>query len=440
MATNKIFDTVLAADKILLYKNDEFVVEDDITVGITNGSIEFIGKPSSNLKSKQNIELKNHLLLPGLVNTHTHLPMSLFRGLADNLPLIKWLENYIFPLEGALLDKNFIGLGTRLSAVELIKSGVTTCCDMYFYNKSVAEAVDVAGLRALIGVAVPSVEKDWQQWKQKTLDLQKQYKNNSRIQAALAPHAPYTVSSDVLKQMGDFSKKENLFLSIHASESQQEQQEIKSKHGKTPIEYLHDLNVTGENSIFAHCVWASDSDLDIMAKTKTSLAYNPESNMKLSNGIAPIEEALSKGVVVGLGTDGSASNNNLNMFEEMGTGTKLQALKYGDKSLTAGQMLKMATIEGAKALGLSRKIGTIELGKKADLIAVNLQQPQFYPPHNLISHLIYSANGSEVSFTMCDGKILMQDYKLKTLNEEQIYEETLEASKKIKDFLQKKKH
>ena len=431
----KHFELLLCPEKILLYKEGKFIVETEKVVGIKQGRIDYIGPFSQDLKAQKIIKLERHLLSPGLVNTHTHLPMSLFRGLADDLPLKSWLEDYIFPLEANVVDQNFISVGTRLSAIELIKSGVTSFFDMYFYNEVMAQALDEAGLRAFVGVGVPSVEKDSMEWKKKTRDLKQKYEGHSRINIAIAPHAPYTLTSECLKEIGDFSKKESLPLTIHVSESEWEQQEIQKKHNKTPVQYLHDLNVTGEQALFVHCVYVNEEDLKIMSKTGTSFSYNPESNMKLSNGIAPVGEALKQGVVVGLGTDGSASNNNLNLFQEMDTGIKLQSLKYKDQSLDAQQMFQMATLGGAKALGLEKDIGTIEEGKRADLIAIELEHAHLYPPHNLVSHLVYSAQGSEVSFVMCEGRVLMENHQLQTLNAGGIYEEASLIEKKIKSFL-----
>ena len=433
------YDTLLLCEKILIYRGNEFVLEDNKAVGITQGRIVYLGDSSSKLKAKTTHILKNHLLCPGFVNTHTHLPMSLFRGLADNLSLKVWLENYIFPLEGALVKEDFVRTGTELALVELIRSGVTCCYDMYFYNQAIAETLDKSGLRGIVGVAVPSVEEDWKEWKKKTLDLQSQFKNHPRVKVSLAPHAPYTVEPSTLLEMGEFSKSENLPLVIHVSESKWEQEEIKRRHNKTPVRHLHDLGVTGENSLFVHCVQLNEEDLDIMAKTKTSFSYNPESNMKLSSGIAPVGEALEKGVVVGLGTDGSASNNNLNFFEEMGTGAKLQALKYGDKSLTAQQMLKMASIEGAKAMGLEKDIGSIEVGKRADIIALDLSHASFHPFYNPISNIVYTALGNEVSFVMCEGRVLMENYQLKTLDEQKIFRQSEFFADQVKEFLKSSK-
>ena len=444
----KEFDTLITCDHVLIYKSSgpttsnspnqkpfgRFVVEKDQAVGVKEGRIAFVGKISEDLKGKKTYHFKNHLLSPGLVNTHTHVPMSLFRGLADNLPLKEWLEGYIFPLESQFVKEDFIAAGTRLSALEFIRTGVTTFCDMYFYNQTLAEATDKSGLRGIIGVGVPSVEKDWREWKRKALELKNFYKDNPRIHSAIAPHAPYTVESGILAQTGEFAKSEKLLLTIHVSESAWEQEEIQKKHNTTPVQYLHSLGVTGPEALFVHCVHVNDKDLQIMAETGTSFSYNPESNMKLSSGVAPVVEALKAGVAVGLGTDGAASNNNLNFFGEMDTGIKLQSLKDGE-SFTAEEMFRMATIEGARALNLEKEIGSIEVGKWADMIAINLNHPQFHPPYNLISHLVYSAQGSEVDFVMCGGQVLMENHQVKTLNEQDIYLESRDFGNRTQKFL-----
>lgn len=431
----KTFETLLTAKQVLLYENNTFVAKENQAIGVNQGSIVYVGHHSPDLKSEQTFEFKEHLLLPGLVNAHTHLPMSLFRGLADNLPLMEWLENYIFPLEAKLVDEEFIKIGTELSLVELIRSGVTTFVDMYFFNKVIAQALDQSGLRGCVGVGIPSPEK--MDWKQTITQLRKEYKSHPRVSIVLAPHAPYTLSSDQLQEIGDFSKENDIPLTIHVSESEWEQGEIQKKYGKTPVQYLHDLNITGSKSLFVHCVHVNDKDLKIMSQTKTAFCYSPESNMKLFNGIAPVTEALKQGVTVSLGTDGSASNNDLNLFQEMSTGVKLQALRYGDNSLTAQDMFKLVTIDGAQAVGLGEKIGILEKGRRADIIAVNLNQPQFHPPHNLVSHLVYSAKGSEVDFVMCEGQVIMENREIKTLDEARIYKDSLKIGQKIQNFVKK---
>lgn len=442
------YDSLLLCEKVLLYEDGVFVLKSNKSIGIKEGKISYIGeafqtgsklKANSDLKAKKTYHLNNHLVCPSFVNTHTHLPMSLFRGLADNLPLKNWLEDCIFPLEENLLKEDFIKTGTELALLELVRSGITTVCDMYFYNQAIADSLDQSGLRGIVAVAVPSVEKDWQEWKNKTLNLKKQYKNHPRVSIGLAPHAPYTVETKTLRELGEYSKSENLPLAIHVSESEWEQEEIKKRHNKTPVQYLHSLGVTGDKSLFVHCVQANEKDLQIMAETKTSFSYNPKSNMKLSNGIAPINSALEKGVYIGLGTDGAASNNNLNFLEEMGAGAKLQALRYGDQSITAQQMFQMATIEGAKALGLEKEIGSIELGKRADIMALDLSHVSFHPFYNPISNIVYSARGNEVSFVMCEGQLLMENYELKTLDEEKILKSANVFASQVNKFLKSRK-
>ena len=429
-----MYDTLIECEKILLYKQGGFICESQKVIGIKKGVIAYLGDPNPSLKAEKVYQLNHHLVSPSFVNTHTHLPMSLFRGLADNLSLQSWLEDYIFPLEAELVDEEFIEIGTKLALIELIRSGVTTCCDMYFYNGVIAKVLDQAGMRGYVGIGVPSVEKDWKEWKEKSLLLRDQFKTNSRVKIALAPHSPYTLDSQILREIAEFSKAEGFFLTIHVSESLWEQEEIQKKHQKTPVQYLHDLGLTGQNSLFVHCVHVSEEDLKIISKTGTSFSYNPESNMKLGNGIAPVSLALKEGVTVGLGTDGSASNNNLNFFEEIGAGAKLQALKYKDQSLTAEQMFEIATLGGAKALSWNHEIGLLEVGKQADLIALDLNTVSFHPFYNPLSQLVYTALGRELSFVMCGGRVLMEDYEIKSLDEKQILKASREIEKKIQDF------
>ncbi|MBC6415289.1 MAG: amidohydrolase [Bdellovibrionales bacterium] len=433
-----MYDCLIECGKILIYKEGNFFCDSNKVIGVKEGKIAYLGESCSDLKSKKVYHLKNHLVSPGLINTHTHLPMSLFRGLADNLSLKLWLEKYIFPLEREFVDEDFIKVGTKLSVIEMIRSGMTTCCDMYFYNKTLAEVLDESGLRAYVGIGFPSVEKDSKEWKQKSLNLRSEFKKHPRIQIALAPHAPYTVESQTLSEMSEFAKSEDFFLTIHVSESLWEQKEIQKRYHKTPVQYLHDLGVTGKKSLFVHCVHVNQKDLQIMSKTGTSFSYNPKSNMKLGNGIAPVGLALQEGVKVGLGTDGSASNNNLNFFEEMGTGARLQALKYGDQGLTAEEMFKIASIGGARSLALDKEIGSLELGKKADIIALNLDSVDLHPFYNPISLLVYTVLGHGLDFVMCEGKVLMEDFKIKVFNELEVLEESKVFSKRIQRFISRK--
>ncbi len=460
------WDTLLFSNKVLLYENNSFQVATNKVIGVKGGVIVFIEDKNNFLKhtpltnieqamtfdkaiaskeQKKVYRFNHHILCPGFVNTHTHVPMSLFRGVADDLPFKTWLEDYILPLEKEFVTEEFVTLGVYLSALELIKSGVTTICDMYFYNEALAKAVDKAGLRGVIGVGIPSGEKTKPHkptstvpyWQSVINNLRRKHQGQSRIRVALAPHSPYALSKKELEEIGQFAKQENIFLTIHVSESLWEQQEIKKLYNKTPIEYLHSLNITGPNSLFVHCVHANTKDLQIMHDTGTGFSYNPESNMKLFTGIAPVTGAWKMGVSVGLGTDGPASNNNQNFFGEMDCGLKLQKLKEGDNSIGAFDMLQIATITGAKALNWDEQCGSITVGKQADILAIDLKHPSLYPGYNVVSDLVYSASGEEVEFVMCNGKVLMEQRKIKTLDEDKIYEQVNTMSEKIKHFLKK---
>lgn len=433
----KTFDTLIVTEKTLIYEGNEFVVKENQAIGITGGKIQFVGEADASLNAKKTYKLPHHLASPGLINSHTHLPMSLFKGLVDNTSLQEWLEDYIFPLESKLVNEDFIKVGTEFAALELIKGGVTTFADMYFYNDVMAQSLDKSGLRGFIGIGIPSVEKDWKEWKKKFLELEKKYKDHKRISFALAPHAPYTVSPEDLKAIGDFAKKEGVPIFIHVSETKWEQDQILKAYGKTPVEHLHGLNITGSQSLFAHGIHLNEKDMQILSETNTAVSYNPGSNMKISSGICPVPKLLKKGIRVGLGTDGSGSNNNLSLVEEMGTGAKLQSLKNNPACFGAMDIFKMATIMGAEALGLEKEIGTIEEGKRADLIAFDISRTEFLPAYNLISQIVYSANGSEVDFTMVEGKVLMEDGKVKSLDQEVVHQKTTEYGKKIENFLKK---
>ena len=429
-----MYDSLLICPRILLLRQDQLVIEKDQVVGVKDGRIAYVGPQNAQISASKTYQLNNHLVCPGFVNTHTHLAMSLLRGLADNLPLMNWLEDYIFPLENGLVSEDFVRAGTNLSLMELTLSGVTTFCDMYFYSQAIASATDQSGLRGQVGVTIPS-SKEPHHWKKRASDLISLYKDHPRISVTLSPHAPYTVKPQDLKEAGEYARQEDILLSIHVSESQWEVEEIQKKYGRRPVQHLHHLGVTGENSLFVHCVHLDDQDIQTISKTKTSMSYNPESNMKLSNGIAPVYDLLKKGIHVGLGTDGSASNNNLNFFREMSAGAKLQALKYGGEAFTAMDMLKIATIGGAQALGMEKEIGSIDVGKRADLIALDLNHISFQPGYHLISDMIYSSWGNEVDFVMCEGQVLMENQQLKVINKEQVLQEARFFAHQVQDFL-----
>lgn len=403
-------------------------VEKDKILYVQDGKFIDIQSKNSSIKQKpdfQIIRLKNHLVCPGFINTHTHLSMSLFRGIGEGLPLKKWLSEVIQPLEQKFVNEDFVKLGVKLSAVELIRFGVTTVFDMYFHSIATAQILDQAGLRGILGEGLQRV------WKSEIQNFLKEFSGHQRLKVALAPSSPHACSLEYLMEVLDFQKKYNLSLAIHVSETENEVRNIHQKYGQTPIAYLHDLGIQGEKTLYVHCVHATDEDLMIMSQSKTALSHNPESNMKLGSGVAPVSQAVDYGVCVGLGTDGQASNNNVNMLGEMQTCALLSSLQKKYRPLNISEILNMVFLGGAKAVGLEDQIGSIEIGKRADFIGINLNQAHFYPYYDLASHLVYSATGSEVRFVMCEGKILMSDGEIKTLDEEKIYWEVEQMKKNI---------
>ena len=407
-------------------KNQMIVVDGD--------KIHSVGPASETIpKVKEIIRLNDHLVCPGLVNTHTHLPMVLFRGLGDHLTLRRWLEEIIFPLEKKMINPDFIRVGTELALLELIKNGITTVCDMYFHTPVMAELFESYGLRGVLAVDMLSSFSDWKE----DLDhLCRQYKKeNQRIYPAIACHAPYTCDTELLKTSAEEARKRNIPVSIHVAETEWEVSEIRKRYGKTSVAYLKDCGVIGPHCVFVHCVHLTEEDMDIMAATKTPLSYNPESNMKLASGIAPIWRAIEKGITVGMGTDGAASNNNLNLFTEMDTGAKLQKLNNPSKIIEAKNIFSMVTSSAAKVLSLSDSIGKIQPGFFADIVALNLNHPHLYPRNDLLNHLVYSASGMEVDFMMCHGKVLMKDAEIQGIDVFRVYAEAEMIKEKIRKEL-----
>ena len=424
--TQKSFSSLILCEYLLSMEKEDGEITQNQMVAIQDGKVHSVQPiPPALPPAQKIINLKNHLVCPGLINTHTHLPMTLFRGLGDHLTLKDWLEKLIFPLEKKLISPHFIRVGTKLALLELIKGGTTTVSDMYFHTPVMAKVFEDYGLRAMLAVDALSLYSDWQ----KDLDFlcEKYQTKNSRIYPAIACHAPYTCSPEVLSRSVREANKRDIPISIHVAETQWEMEEIYKKYGKTPVQHLRDLGVIGPKALFVHGVHLTEKDMDIMVETKTPLSYNPESNMKLSSGIAPILRAMDKGMTIGLGTDGSASNNNLNLWQEMDTATKLQKLiLYADNSsspLLSKEVFSWVTCSAAKVLGLSQSIGKIAPGFEADIIALDLNHPHFYPRHDLLNHLVYSAHGGEVDFVMCQGKILMQGGEIPGVDTARIYAE-----------------
>ena len=430
-------DVLLTSKHITTLDPSRDFVEKNLYIGIIGDKITFVGDKASAPEAKEIIDYGEAWILPGLVNAHTHLPMTLLRGYSDDVPLQDWLEKHIFPAEGRLVNPEFCRLGSKLAALEAMKTGTTSVCDMYYFEPDIADVMDKSGLKEFLGqsfIDFPAPDnKEMNGNDYKLLEeLIEKYSSHARIHPVVAPHAPYTCSDETLKKAADFAKKHDLLYSIHVSETPFEMAQSQEQHGMTPVARLQKLGVLDTRSVFAHCVHVTDEDIAIMAKSPTAAIYNPESNMKLGSGAARIRKMLDEGVAVGLGTDGCASNNDLNMFGEMNTGAKLQKVSLSDNAaITAREMLIMATREGAKALGMN-DTGYIAEGKKADVISVDLMHPNLQPVHEIPS-LIYSVQGHEVRDVWIDGTRTVKDGECTTIDQNEVFEELAHYRKKM-DF------
>ena len=383
------------------------------------------------------IDGSEKLLLPGFINTHTHLSMTLFRGLADDLSLDEWLNDNIWPVE-ANLNEYYCYIGALLGAVELIRSGTTTFSDMYFYMEDVAKAVEKSGLRAALSYGMIDFgdEEKRKSEIETNLQLFKNCNNSAdgRIKVFFGPHSPYTASEELLKEVRRLADENDIRIHIHVSETQKEINDSIDEKGMRPFEYLDSIGFLGPDVVCAHSVWLSDEEIEIIKKHDVKISHNPCSNMKLASGIAPISKLLENDICVGIGTDGASSNNNLDLIEELKTASLLQKVSTLDpKVLTSDEALAIGTINGARVLGLEDEIGSVEVGKKADLILIDTNCANMVPnSSNLSSNIIYSANGSNVDTTICNGQILMENKKLTTLDEQDIYKKAREAIDELK--------
>jgi len=376
------------------------------------------------------IDAKEKVVMPGFVNTHTHLAMSIFRGYKDDQKLMDWLENAIFPVEDKLRPED-IYWNSFLSCIELIKTGTTTFNDMYFRMDKTIEAVEESGLRGVIAWSITDTSiKDKIT---RTREYHEKYNHeNSRIKVYVSAHAPYSCSPDTIQLCVDLAKELNTGIHIHLSETLQEDKIIRKKYNKTGTEYLNDLHVFDVPVVLAHGIYISDSDLEILKNVKGGISHNPISNCKLSSGICNVGKLRKNGINVGLGTDGIGSTTTLDMFEEMKTAAYLQKVNTMDPTaIKAYDLLKMATIEGARVLGLEDEIGTIEVGKKADMILINTNKTHLYPENDVCTNLVYSANGADVDTVMVDGKILMQNRKLLNINEKHVKKNIAKVVKRL---------
>jgi 5-methylthioadenosine/S-adenosylhomocysteine deaminase len=415
-----------------MIENGAVAIRGDRIVGVgTKAEID------ARYQAKQRLDRPNAILAPGLINTHTHAAMSLFRGIADDLALQDWLTKFIFPAEAKNVTADFVRWGTRLGCLEMLLSGTTTYTDMYYFEEVVAEATKEAGMRGVLGetiigfpVADNKTPADALAYTERYL---KRFQNDPLIVPAVAPHALYTNSDETLKASRALANKYRVPLVIHLSETKKENDDEQAKRNTSPTKTLDSLGVWNGRSVAAHAVWVSEPDMAILKARGVGIAHCPSSNMKLASGVAPVTRMLALDLKVGLGPDGPAgSNNDFNLFEEMDLTAKLQKVTtMNPQALPAKEALEMATIRGARALGMEKEIGSLEAGKRADIIAVHIDSPHAQPLYDAVSQMVYALKGSDVSDVMVNGRLVVRDGKSLTLNEAQILQKAAEYRTKV---------
>jgi 5-methylthioadenosine/S-adenosylhomocysteine deaminase len=437
-ASGEVADIVITGGTVITMAGPNI---ENGAVAIKGNRIVAVGKASAVTKQytgATTINARGMAVLPGFVNAHTHVPMTLFRGIADDRDLMDWLTNFIFPAEAENVNREFVKWGTRLAAAEMIRSGTTTFADMYYFESDIARETKAAGLRAVLGetlIDFPAPDnKSWDDAIAYARKFAADWKGDRLITPAFAPHAPFTVSKEHLQQVRALASEMGVPILIHVSETKDELRQVAERSGGlSPGAYLDSIGFLADDVVAAHGVWLTSDELHKFARKKVGVVHCPESNMMLASGVAPIVMMQRLGVDIGLGTDGPAgSNNNLDMIEEMASAARLQKVSRSDpKALSAREVLAMATIGGARVLGLADKIGSLETGKRADIAIIDLQQVKVQPVYSVESAIVYAASGSSVVTTICDGKILMRGGKVLTVDVAAVMAKAAEYRSKI---------
>ena len=431
-------DLLVAGGTVVTMDSSKRVIEDG-AVAIRKDEIIAVGKReelANRYEATRTIDAHGRIIMPGLINAHAHAAMSLFRGIADDLSLDDWLRKYIFPAEARNVTPDFVAWGTRLGILEMLQGGITDYADMYYFEDEVARVTKEAGMRGVLGETIidfPAPDNKTPEaafgYTQKYLD---HWKNDPLIVAAVAPHSIYTCSEKTLQDSAALARKNNAPILIHIAEAPFELEQSRAKHGLTPVAYLGKIGVLGPDVLGAHCIWVDAADIATLAHYGVGCAHNPSSNMKTAAGVMPVIEMREAGVPVGLATDGAASDNNQDLFEEMDLATKLQKISRMDpRALPAQQVVEMATIEGARALHLQKQIGSLEPDKKADLIIVDANAPHATPMYNVYSEIVFALKASDVRTVIIAGRVIMEERKMLTLNEDEILQRAKEYQKKI---------
>jgi len=433
-------DYIIKADYLLTMEDNLPVIQNG-AVAVTGSSIIDVGTfvdISKKYTSEKVLDGKNKVVFPGLINTHTHAAMVYLRGLADDLPLQEWLEKHIWPVEGKWMTSEFVNDAVELACLEMLKAGITTYADMYFYQDTAARKLEKIGMRAVLGAGIidfpfTGYAKSADDYFINAENLIKNWKDSELVSPCVAPHAIYTCGADNYKRANELSEKYNVPIHTHLAETQFEVSEAQKHYGKTPVEYLESIGLLSERLFVAHCIWVSDKEIELLAKRKVGISHCIESNMKLASGFAPVPKLLKAGVKVGFGTDGAASNNDLSILGEMSTAAKVHKAISGDPTVVDSKTtLLMATRYGADILGLGEKVGSIKHSKKADIVIANLNQPHLIPLYDIYSHITYCLRPSDIETVMVNGRIIVDNGRLTTVDEEEIIEKARKWQEKIK--------
>ncbi len=421
--------------------NRNFDVIENGMIGVSGDTIALVSKQAENdplPEAGRYIDARGGIVMPGLVNTHTHLPMTLFRGMADDLPLHEWLNEHMFPAEAAVITAETAGDGALLACAEMLLSGTTTCCDGYFQEAAVAEAVLAAGMRAVLGCGVidfpaPGVPNPAENVAHAAAYCRDLTGVSPLVTPSIFCHSPYTCSRETLTRAKETASKLGVLFQIHVAETRFERDQFLAEHQKTPVAYLDGLALLDKNTLLAHGIWVDAVDIETIARRKASVSVTTESEMKLASGIAPVPEYLAAGVPLGLGTDGAASNNDLDMFREMDMTAKLHKARLLDPTtMDARSIITLATRRGAEAIGLGEKTGSLETGKQADIIILDTRRPHLIPRYSSVSHTVYAARGSDVRNVMVAGRLLVEEGRLLSLSLDEVIDRVQAIGKEIK--------
>lgn len=414
------FDIVIQGGTLLTLSPTRDIIH-DATLGITADRITFAGRDSRRQAAKV-IDARGCLIMPGLVNTHTHLPMVCFRGLADDLPLMDWLTHHIFPMEARFVNKKMVYDGSLMAMAEMILSGTTTFCDGYFFENQIAKALQSCGMRAVVSQGFADFATPDNPGYEKMMAAAVRFVDRwlphaPMITPAFFCHSPYTCSPATLVNVKAAAREAGILYLTHLLENKDEIATIEKRYGKKPVRHLYDLGVLDSRTIAVHGNWLAACDIALFADLGVGVSHNPVSSMKLASGVAPVPQMLARGVTVGLGTDGSASNNALDLFREMDAAAKIHKVTQLDPTvMSAEEVVRMATLGGARLLGLDHLIGSIEVGKLADIIVIDMNQPHLTPLYNPYSQLVYAARGADVKTSIINGKVIMENRRLLTID------------------------